>query len=315
MTYKIVCFISDEGSIQSVDCAKTILAAAGKKFSITFTFDDVNISGLRSADSACFTESQSAAKAADAVLFYARPHSAEQYALTALSSSLGLYAHARAFSLSKSGINIFAVTDVRNASVARGGFANNSSFGREAYDTERYSELEIERVARIAYEAAQSRRRRITLIDCADMLTTSQLWRKIVADINEDYPFVQADYKLADEAVTEIALNPSRFDVILTPSLMSSFVCPLLSCAAEAPDACAFAALGETSQGIYGAWSGGAIGMKRGFYAALSAAMLLRHSLNRDDAANAVEAAAEKASGETDIATFAQLVTGEIERA
>ena len=87
--------------------------------------------------------------------------------------------------------------------------------GREAFDTECYAELEIERVARIAYELAEKRSRKVCLVDKANVLTSSRLWRKVVSDINEDYPSVQLDMMYVDNAAMQLALDPSQFDVPL----------------------------------------------------------------------------------------------------
>lgn len=81
------------------------------------------------------------------------------------------------------------------------GFDTNKTFGREAYDVASYGELEIERTARIAYEIAENGNRKLLLADRADALATSALWRKIVTDINEDYPFVNTNCKYVEEVL------------------------------------------------------------------------------------------------------------------
>lgn len=313
MAYKIVSFISNEESAENLACAKRILSAAGCRSAMQFAFEDIHLRDVKSADNPNFKATQSAAKSADAALFCVKPHSPEQYALNNLFNSMGFYAHARAnISYGAENLDVITVTDIRSALTSQGGFRNNDTFGREAYDNESYSELEIERVARVAYELAQTRRRNITLIDCADMLATSQLWRKIVSDINEDYPFVQVDYRLADEAVTELALDPSRFDVVLTSSLMGEFVNPLLACAAGKPHVSLSAALGDTAQGAYGVLSGALNNC--GLYIALSAAMMLRHSFNRDDAAKIIESAAATIDArKLTVAEFAERLIKEID--
>lgn len=84
------------------------------------------------------------------------------------------------------------------------GFDTNKAFGREAYDIASYGELEIERTARIAYEIAEKGNRKLLLADRADALATSALWRKIVTDINEDYPFVNTDCKYVEDVLNDL---------------------------------------------------------------------------------------------------------------
>lgn len=84
------------------------------------------------------------------------------------------------------------------------GFDTNKTFGREAYDVASYGELEIERTARIAYEIAEIGNRKLLLADRADALATSALWRKIVTDINEDYPFVNTNCKYVEEVLRNL---------------------------------------------------------------------------------------------------------------
>lgn len=130
------------------------------------------------------------AKTANAILFFATNKQDELIA-DSIRKSLGLYAQIATLSRNIDNVNhLYCIVQDKNGGIYEGekGFANNSSFGREAYDVERYSELEIERTARVAYDIANDSRRALTLADKADKLTSSKLWRKIVADINEDYP-------------------------------------------------------------------------------------------------------------------------------
>ena len=89
---------------------------------------------------------------------------------------------------------------------------------------ERYSELEIERTARVAYELANDSRRTLTLADKADKLTTSKLWRKIVADVNEDYPFVSVNMQDVLETIDAIIANPTSLDVVVTTALFGDIL-------------------------------------------------------------------------------------------
>ena len=104
------------------------------------------------------------------------------------------------------------------------GFRNNDKFGREAYDVEAYSELEIERTARTAYELADSKSTNICLVDKADTLASGKLWRKIVTDLNEDYPFVSVKTAIFDNAVKMITNGELPAPIILTDNFFGNII-------------------------------------------------------------------------------------------
>jgi len=131
------------------------------------------------------------------------------------------------------------------------GFNKNSSFGREAFDKISYSELEIERIARTAFEASQGRNKHVTLIDKANSLATSKLFRKIISDINEDYPDVYVDMMTLEEAILKIDADSTSFDTIIIPSLFADTIISLLTFKAEAFNQTPTASLGETNLGLY----------------------------------------------------------------
>ena len=177
------------------------------------------------------------------------------------------------------------------------GFRNGKT-GREAYDTECYSELEIERVARIAYELAEKRSRKVCLVDKANVLTSSRLWRKVVSDINEDYPSVRLEMMYVDNAAMQLALAPSQFDVILTSNLFGDILSDLTAAIVGSIGVMPSASLGATSAGMYEAIHGSAptlAGLDKAdpVGTILSAAMMLRLSFDLDKEAAAVEHAVE----------------------
>ena len=128
------------------------------------------------------------------------------------------------------------------------GFRVNANYGREAYTTECYGELEIERVARIAYELATNSRQKITLVDTGSRFAVSSLWRKIVTDINEDYPYVNVDFLSPEQGAKRLASTPDCFDVILCPSAISESLGGILSAISGEPVTEEY--LGETTPGI-----------------------------------------------------------------
>src|SRR5262249_26306462 len=102
----------------------------------------------------------------------------------------------------------------------RGFAADNDS----AFNTMRYSVEEIERVARIAFEQAQSRRKKVTSVDKANVLETSQLWRRTVTRIAREYPDVKLDHMYVDSCAMHLISNPTRFDVVLTENLFGDIL-------------------------------------------------------------------------------------------
>lgn len=147
-------------------------------------------------------------------------------------------------------------TDVVVASEAYGaldkndsGFTNNSTFGREAYDTIRYSELQIERTARIAFEIAQTRNKSLCLSDMATYLLSSKLWHKIIADINEDYPNVFVSSLDFEDALQSTLQNPSALDVLLSPRPLADVHVSILTKQDDTVSSTCY--VGDTPTGIY----------------------------------------------------------------
>ena len=97
-------------------------------------------------------------------------------------------------------------------------------YGPEAYDTECYSVMEIERIARVAFETAQKRRKNVISIDKANVLETSRLWRETVHRIGEEYPDVELSDMLVDNAAMQLVRDPSRFDVVLTSNMFGDIL-------------------------------------------------------------------------------------------
>lgn len=196
--------------------AKKTISAYENEY-VKFNFQTANLSDEKVIEKA---------KSANAVLFFAS-NKQEKLAVDFIRKQLGLYAQITTFSRRIDDINhVFCIVQDKNGGIYEGekSFANNAAFGREAYDVERYSELEIERTARVAYELANDSRRTLTLADKADKLTTSKLWRKIVADVNEDYPFVSVNMQNVLETIDAIISNPTSLDVVVTTALFGDIL-------------------------------------------------------------------------------------------
>lgn len=306
-----------------VSSAVRVLDRVAERFGHTFVCREGLIGGaaIDAAGTPLPEDTVRAAHAADAVLLGAvggdkwdalpvRPESA----LLGIRKELGLYANIRPAKLFRA---LSSASTLKPEIVARGidlvtvreltggiyfgerGFRTGAT-GREAFDTECYSEIEIERVARVAFEIAEKRSRRLCLVDKANVLTSSRLWRNVVADIAEDYPTVALSMMYVDNAAMQLALNPSQFDVVLTSNLFGDILSDLTAAIVGSIGVMPSASLGATTVGMYEAIHGSAptiAGQNKAnpVGTILSAAMMLRHSFDLAREASAVEAAVESA--------------------
>ena len=170
---------------------------------------------------------------------------------------------------------------------------------RRAYNTEVYDEREIARVAELAFRAARARRGRLCLVDKANVLEVSALWRDVVSEIAAGYPDVALEFMYVDNAAMQLMLAPKRFDVLLTANLFGDILSDLASVLAGSIGMLPSASLNGRF-GLYEPCHGSApdiAGQDRAnpLAAMLSAAMLLRHSAGREDAACALEGAVDDA--------------------
>jgi 3-isopropylmalate dehydrogenase len=166
-----------------------------------------------------------------------------------------------------------------------------------AFNTMRYSAGEIERVARVAFEAARKRRAKVTSVDKANVLETSQLWRQTVSDVGRDYPEVELDHLYVDAAAMHIMTNPRRFDVILTENLFGDILSDEASVICGSLGMLASGTIGGQVD-LYEPVHGSAPdiagrGVANPLGAIASAAMLLRHSASLESEAADIEAAIE----------------------
>ena len=168
----------------------------------------------------------------------------------------------------------------------------------QAWDTEIYSMPEIERITKLAFETARKRRGKVTSVDKANVLAASRLWRKVVNDVAKNYPDVELNHLYVDNAAMQLVLNPAQFDVILTNNIFGDILSDEASVIGGSIGLMPSASIGELTslyEPIHGSApdiAGQNIANPMGVI--LSAAMLLRYSLNREDAAQAIEKAVEK---------------------
>ncbi|MDT0644867.1 3-isopropylmalate dehydrogenase [Zunongwangia sp. F363] len=159
--------------------------------------------------------------------------------------------------------------------------------GKSATDTCTYSVEEIERVAHLAFKAAQQRRKKLTLVDKANVLETSRLWRKTVKEVAQAYKDVELDFLFVDNAAMQMILNPTQFDVILTENMFGDIISDEASVIGGSIGLLASASVGEVSamfEPIHGSYpQATGKGIANPVASILSAAMLLDHfSLNKE---------------------------------
>ncbi|HWP42495.1 MAG TPA: 3-isopropylmalate dehydrogenase [Blastocatellia bacterium] len=164
-----------------------------------------------------------------------------------------------------------------------------------AYNTMAYSEAEIERIARVAFKAAEGRRRRVTSVDKANVLEASQLWRKVVARVGQDYPEVELEHMLVDSCAMRLITNPSHFDVVLAENMFGDILSDEAAVIAGSIGMLASATVGGRVN-LYEPVHGSAPdiagqGKANPVGAIASAALMLRHSFGLETEARAVERA------------------------
>lgn len=177
-----------------------------------------------------------------------------------------------------------------------------SEDGQEAFNTMRYSVPEVERIARIAFDAARLRRKKVTSVDKANVLEASQLWRRIVEQVAKEYPDVKLEHNLVDSCAMHLVTRPTHFDVVLTENtfgdILSDEAAVLTGSIGMLPSATIGGEIGlyEPSHGSAPDIAGKNIANPLG--AIGSAAMLLRYSAKNETAAVAIEKAIEQVLAE-----------------
>ncbi len=266
------------------------------------------------------------AMASDAVLFGAvgdwkydtldRPLRPEQ-AILGLRKNMGLFANFRpaicykqltdASSLKPelvSGLDILIIRELtgdiyfgqpRGRRVATDGHFPGSE---EAFDTMRYSRPEIERIAHVAFQAARKRGKRVTSVDKANVLETFQLWKDVVTEIGLQYPDVALDHMYVDNAAMQLVKAPKKFDVVVTGNMFGDILSDAAAMLTGSIGMLPSASLNAKNQGLYEPSHGSAPdiagkGVANPLATILSAAMMLRFSLNQPQAAARIEAAVD----------------------
>ncbi|HUN68706.1 MAG TPA: 3-isopropylmalate dehydrogenase [Burkholderiales bacterium] len=179
------------------------------------------------------------------------------------------------------------------------GIREHESGGREGFDTMRYTEAEIRRIARVAFDAARKRGRKVCSVDKANVLETSRLWREVVAAEATNYPDIELSHMYVDNCAMQLVRNPKQFDVIVTGNMFGDILSDEASMLTGSIGMLPSASLDANNKGLYEPIHGSAPdiagkGVANPLATILSAALMLRHSLGQAAAADRVEAAVKK---------------------
>ena len=166
----------------------------------------------------------------------------------------------------------------------------------EAFDTMRYSKPEIERIAHVAFQAARKRGKKVTSVDKANVLETFQFWKDVVTEVHQDYPDVELQHMYVDNAAMQLVKAPKAFDVVFTGNMFGDILSDEAAMLTGSIGMLPSASLNAQGQGLYEPSHGSAPdiagqGIANPLATILSAAMMLRFSLNQPEAADRIEAA------------------------
>ena len=168
----------------------------------------------------------------------------------------------------------------------------------EAFDTMRYTRPEIERIAHVAFQAARKRSKKVTSVDKANVLETFQFWKDVVTQVHQDYPDVELEHMYVDNAAMQLVRAPKKFDVVVTGNMFGDILSDEASMLTGSIGMLPSASLNSKNQGLYEPSHGSAPdiagkGVANPLATILSAAMMLRFSLNQEVAAQRIERAVQ----------------------
>ncbi len=324
MEAKIVVLPGDGIGPEITGVAQKVLEAVAKKFGHSFSFEPQHIGGIAIDKTGTPLPEQtlSACKSANATLLGAvggpkwddptakvRP----EQGLLAIRKGLGLYANIRpvrgyaelldASPLKRElveGVDLLCVRELTGGVYfgerqEPNGFADDS----KAYDTMAYTGGEIRRIVELAYKIAAGRRKKVTSVDKANVLASSRLWRGVATEVGAKYSDIELEHQLVDSCAMRLVTNPGSFDVIVTENMFGDILSDEAAVLTGSLGMLPSASLGEGTMGLYEPIHGSApdiagLGIANPVGTVLSAAMLLRHSLDLEKEAVAVEAAVQK---------------------
>ena len=329
MNANIVLLPGDGIGPEIVNETRLVLDAVAKLFGHTFQYSTHLLGGcaIDATGTAMPEATLKACQAADAVLLGAvggpkwddpqakvRP----EQGLLAIRKGLGLYANLRPVkaipSLAKlsplkpervAGVDFIVIRELTGGlyfGQPKGRSATPEG-GEQAVDTLVYTDVEIRRIVRLAFQLARNRRKLVTSIDKANVLESSRLWRKIAIEVGKEFPDVKLEHQLVDSAAMRLVTHAAQFDVIVTENMFGDILTDEAAVLAGSLGLLPSASLGAGKLGLYEPIHGSAPdiagkGIANPTGTILSAAMLLRHSLGLEAEARAIEAAVSAAIDE-----------------
>ena len=324
MEYNIAVIRGDGIGPEVIAEATKVLDAIGSRFGHTFNYNYV-LAGGEAIDETgrCLPpETVATAKASDAVLLGAvggpkrdtlpgdeRP----ERALLGLRKELGLFANLRPAmvfdelaeasplkpELIDGGLDIVVVRELTGGIYFGEKGFKETEMGPAAYDVELYSEEEVRRIARVAFDMAMKRNKRVTSIDKANVLESSRLWRRVVTEVSAEYPEVELDHMYVDNGAMQLVRNPKHFDVIVTSNIFGDILSDEASQITGSIGMLPSASLTNGNFGMYEPVHGSApdiagTGKANPLATILSAGMMLRYTLGLTEEADAIDSAVRK---------------------
>ncbi|MFC0118967.1 3-isopropylmalate dehydrogenase [Pseudoalteromonas xiamenensis] len=325
-SYQVAVLPGDGIGPEVMAAAEQVLDAVSQKFNFHLTMQHQLVGGaaIDAHGEALPDVTLKACEAADAILFgsvggpkweHLPPHQQpERASLLPLRKHFGLFCNLRPAQLlpalsaasplradiSAKGFDILCVRELTGGIYF--GEKGRSGEGAEeaAFDTQRYSRAEIERIARFAFEAARLRSNHVTSVDKANVLASSVLWREVVIEVSKDYPDVTLAHIYIDNAAMQLVKQPSQFDVLLCDNLFGDILSDECAMITGSMGLLPSASVNQSGFGLYEPAGGSAPdiagkGIANPIAQILSAALMLRYSLGQDEAARCIEKAVAEA--------------------
>ena len=324
MKYNIAVIPGDGIGPEVINEAIKVLDAVGGKYGHEFNYTQVLAGGaaIDAAGECLPQETIDIAKKSDAVLLGAvggpkwdslpgdkRP----ERALLGIRKELGLFANLRPAIMFdelkdacpirpekvEGGLDLLVVRELTGGIYFGERGYKDTNMGKAAYDIEQYSEGEVKRIAEVAFDMAMKRNKKVTSVDKANVLESSRLWRKTVAEVAKNYPEVELENFYVDNTAMQLVYNPKQFDVIVTSNIFGDILSDEASMITGSLGMLPSASLAEGNFGMYEPVHGSApdiagTGKANPMATILSAAMMLKYTFGLSDEADAIENAVKK---------------------
>ena len=324
MKYNIAVIPGDGIGPEVINEAIKVLDAVGGKYGHEFNYTQVLAGGaaIDAAGECLPQETIDIAKKSDAVLLGAvggpkwdslpgdkRP----ERALLGIRKELGLFANLRPAIMFdelkdacpirpekvEGGLDLLVVRELTGGIYFGERGYKDTNMGKAAYDIEQYSEGEVKRIAEVAFDMAMKRNKKVTSVDKANVLESSRLWRKTVAEVAKNYPEVELENFYVDNTAMQLVYNPKKFEVIVTSNIFGDILSDEASMITGSLGMLPSASLAEGNFGMYEPVHGSApdiagTGKANPMATILSAAMMLKYTFGLSDEADAIESAVKK---------------------